>query len=270
MNLLIDIGNTRIKLGYATATGARNPEQTLALTPAELPLVLPWLQQQNLNPSRALIVSVAALEVEQQVSHLLESLHCPARWIHSSHACPLVYNGYDRPDQLGADRWLALIGVLAQHQSTQTPIIHASFGTATTVDTVLPKKTTQAHDKALFSGGLILPGPQLMSDSLALNTAKLGQGLGQLQDFPSNTRAAISTGIASAQAGAVLRQWQLAQALGLGAPRLVCSGGGWELVQLEMEKAYARQQHQLHLALQPIYQQPTPVLDGLAYMATQY
>ena len=270
MNLLVDIGNTRIKLGYATSAGHHNPEQTLALTPTDLPLVLPWLQQHHLTPTRALIVSVAALAVEQQVMQLLESIHCPTLWLSSAHPCPLLRNGYDQPEQLGADRWLALIGVLAQHQSAHTPILHASFGTATTIDTVLPKKTDHASEKALFSGGLILPGPQLMADSLALNTAKLGQGVGTLQDFPSNTRAAISTGIAGAQAGAVLRQWQLTHALGLGAPILVCSGGGWNLVQQEMEKAYACQRHQLHLALQPIYHQPTPVLDGLAYMATQY
>ena len=128
MNLLIDIGNTRLKIGYALADGTRPQHLSLAITPAELPLLLPWLQQHHLQPQRALLVSVATIEVEQQVAALLQSISCPTRWLSSIHPCPLLHNGYDRPEQLGADRWLALIGVLAQQQHLHRPVVHASFG----------------------------------------------------------------------------------------------------------------------------------------------
>lgn len=266
MNLLIDIGNTRIKFGYALANGTHLPHQTLAVTASELAQLTPWLTQHNLHPKRALIISVASPEIEQRVLSLLHAIHCEAIWLNSLSHCPLLHNGYDHPEQLGADRWFALIGVLQPHLATTRPLIHASFGTATTIDTVLPATSTK---RAVFSGGLILPGPQLMYESLATKTAKLGYGIGDIDFFPSNTRAAISTGIAGAQAGAVMRQWQLVYELQIGAPLLICSGGGWELVQQEVERAHAYQRRQLALPAECIYYQPTPVLDGLAYMATQ-
>lgn len=267
MNLLIDIGNTRIKFGYALASGERCHAHTVALTPDELDQLIPWLSQHHLQPKRALLISVAKVEVEQQILQLLQAIGCPVICLNSAQACAILRNGYDQPNQLGADRWLALIGVLTQHQAQARPIVHASFGTATTVDTVC---AATSKESALFKGGLILPGPQLMYESLATKTAKLGQGPGAILDFPTHTRAAISTGIAAAQAGAVLRQWQLTLKLGLGVPLLICSGGGWELVHAEVERAYLQQQLQLGLQPEPLVYQPTPVLDGLAYMATQY
>lgn len=266
MNLLIDIGNTRIKFGYALTGSAHLQPHTLAVTASELTQLSTWLAHYQLHPKRALIISVAKPEVEQLVLSLLHAIHCEAIWLNSLSYCPLLHNGYDQPEQLGADRWFALIGVLQTHLATTRPLIHASFGTATTIDTVLPATATQ---KAIFNGGLILPGPQLMYESLATKTAKLGYGIGNMDSFPNNTRAAISTGIASAQAGAVMRQWQLVYELQVGPPLLVCSGGGWELVQQEVERAHAYQRHQLALPAECIYYQPTPVLDGLAYMATQ-
>lgn len=267
MNLLIDIGNTRIKFGYALASGERCHAHTVALTPDELDQFIPWLNQRHLQPKRALLISVAKAEVEQRILQLLQDIACPVIWLNSAQPCAILRNGYDQPNQLGTDRWLALIGVLMQHQALARPIVHASFGTATTVDTLCSATSTET---ALFKGGLILPGPQLMYEALATKTAKLGQGPGALLDFPTHTRAAISTGIAAAQAGAVLRQWQLALELDLGVPLLVCSGGGWELVHTEIKQAYLQRQQQLQLRPEKLLYQPTPVLDGLAYMATQY
>ena len=43
MSLLIDIGNTRIKVGYADADGIRQPHHTIALTHAELSQLPLWL-----------------------------------------------------------------------------------------------------------------------------------------------------------------------------------------------------------------------------------
>lgn len=266
MNLLIDIGNTRIKFGYALATGERCVQHTLAVIPQDLDQFVPWLQHHGLQPKRALLISVAKADVEQQVLQVLQGIGCDIIWLDATQPCDRLRNGYDQPSQLGADRWLSLIGVLVHHHALARPIVHASFGTATTVDTIRAATSTES---ALFQGGLILPGPQLMYEALATKTAKLGQGSGMLLDFPTHTRAAISTGIAAAQAGAVLRQWQLALDLGLGVPLLVCSGGGWALIQTEMEQAYQQRQRQLQLTPEALRYQPTPVLDGLAYMATQ-
>lgn len=267
MSLLIDIGNTRIKIGYADPDGIRQTSHSVALTHDQLHEVLPWLRQHGLQPSHALGISVASVQLKNQLEQLLQQVQCDCYWLDSTTPCPLLQNQYENPQQLGSDRWLGLIGVLALHHHTPAkPIIHISFGTATTIDTAMP--ATNQHT-AQFIGGLILPGPQLMYDSLALNTAQLGAGQGDLFTFPKNTRAAISSGIAGAQAGAMLRQWYAAFACSQQAPLVVCSGGGWDLVKEEVQNAYLDTLKRLQLPHLPIIEQATPVLDGLAYMATQ-
>lgn len=263
MTLLIDVGNTRIKVGYS------NTSLTLAIAHNDYTQILPWLQDHALVPKKALGICVSSMALAQKIEQLLTSIHCAMHWLDATLPCALLHNNYEAPQRLGADRWLALIGVLSQHpqQRLNRPIIHASFGTATTVDAVIPPNKPQG--KAQFIGGLILPGPQLMYDSLARNTAQLGHGLGETQPFPKNTRAAISSGISGAQAGAVLRQWQLTWNKQLGPPLLVCSGGGWELVHQEMIYAYTQQLQSLELTFEAPLWQPTPVLDGLDYISKQ-
>lgn len=267
MNLLLDIGNTRIKVGYADHSGHRDPTLSAAFIHSELDHLTDWLKQHALRPQQALGVSVAAPELTEQVDKILHRFDCSTKWLDGTSLCPILSNGYEAPERLGADRWLGLIGVLTQQNpSAHRPLVHVSFGTATTVDTILP---ATSHQPARFVGGLILPGPQLMYDALALNTAKLGKGIGTINEFPTNTRSAISSGIAAAQTGAVLRQWQLAQQDQQVAPLLVYSGGGAELIKAELLRAYRQQLNLLNLDPESALWQPTPVLDGLAYMATQ-
>lgn len=268
MTLLIDIGNTRIKLGYANAEGQRQTPHTVALAHSDLDQLLPWLKQHSLLPQRALGIYVSSNALAKRVEQQLALIGCVVHWLDATISCPLLQNTYERPELLGADRWLALIGILAQQQThAKRPMVHASFGTATTVDTVLP---ATLNDIAQFIGGLILPGPKLMYDALTLNTAMLGKGIGAIESFPTNTRAAISSGVSAAQSGAVIRQWQLTWQKRYGTPILVCSGGGWELIQAEVTNAHAQQLSLLNLALEPVLWQPTPVLDGLSYMTTIY
>lgn len=263
MTLLIDVGNTRIKVGHT------NSALTLAIAHDHAEQMLSWLKFQELKPEKALGICVSSAAIKQKIAQLLLTINCSVHWLDATLACSLLHNNYEEPQRLGADRWLALIGVLSKQpqQHLNRPIIHASFGTATTVDTIMPP--SHLEQKAQFIGGLILPGPKLMFDSLALSTAQLGNGGGAIQDFPTNTRAAISSGISAAQAGAVLRQWQLTCTTPFGAPLLVCSGGGWELIKEELTQAYKQQQHLLHLAPESPHWQPTPVLDGLNYISTK-
>jgi type III pantothenate kinase len=108
-----------------------------------------------------------------------------------------VRNAYERPEQLGADRWAALIGARSLHPGS-TLVVMA--GTATTVDLL--------DGQGLFRGGLILPGLDLMRRSLARNTAQLDLLPGEFRDTPTNTADAIFSGCLSAQAGAVERMFQ--------------------------------------------------------------
>src|SRR3546814_18446318 len=65
---------------------------------------------------------------------------------------------------------------LAQHAKSQ-PLLLASFGTATTLDTLGAERpagsTNESQGNLVFYGGLILPGPALMRSALATGTANL-------------------------------------------------------------------------------------------------
>ncbi|OYV49213.1 MAG: pantothenate kinase, partial [Burkholderiales bacterium 21-58-4] len=134
-------------------------------------------------------------------------------------------------------------------------------GTATTIDTLGPRLR--------FEGGLILPGPELMRTTLAQATANLPQAQGATAAYPTDTHGAIATGIAAAQAGAVLRQWLTGLEHYGSPPRVYSAGGGWPIVRQETIALLAAAQTRLGLPITPIEWLPAPVLDGLARLACE-
>lgn len=275
--LLIDAGNTRVKFGWMRRRhhGLREAG-TLALGHAELARLPEWLATRPLAPDEAVGVSVAGEAVAAQIERILMlRRNIPVRWLRSSAQAAGITNLYERPEQLGNDRWISLVG-LSRH--TPGAAILASFGTATTVDTLgplhgparaLPAGADMQAESRRFEGGIILPGPELMRRSLASGTAGLPYAQGDSVAFPRSTHSAISSGIAAAQAGAVVRQWRCAfDSLGL-VPQVFCTGGGWPLVADEVTAALARAQADRRLP--PVAPQwlDAPVLDGLAALAQE-
>lgn len=272
--LLVDAGNTRIKFGWLRRGQNRRSPDTLALSHAELSQLPQWLTQLPSMPDAALGVCVASEAVATLIEHTLQP-SITMHWLRSSAYAAGVMNLYDHPEQLGNDRWIALIG-LGGH--TRSAALLASFGTATTVDTLGPLSAAEhaplsdldeQTESRRFEGGLILPGPELMRQSLANGTAGLPYAQGASVAFPRNTHTAISSGIAAAQAGAVIRQWRYAlDTLGV-APTVYCSGGGWPLVADEVEAALRRAQADNGLPPSAPHWLDAPVLDGLAALAGQ-
>ena len=265
--LLIDAGNTRVKFGWLRRHHDRREPATLALAHNELDSLPEWLAALPQPPEQALGVSVAGADLAAQVEQQLQrQSHVSVRWLHSGARAAGITNLYEHPEQLGNDRWVALLGLSTY---TASAAVLASFGTATTIDTLGPAAGTGSEERR-FEGGLILPGPELMRKSLATGTAGLPYAHGSSVAFPRNTHAAISSGIAAAQAGAVVRQWRCAlDVLGV-APQLYCSGGGWPLVAGEVTAALARTQQDLGLPDAPPRWLDAPVLDGLACMAARH
>ena len=142
-----------------------------------------------------------------------------------------------------------------------TGFLLASFGTATTLDCV--------SADGVFEGGAILPGPAMMRAALAAGTAALPLAQGPAVAFPLDTQQAITTGVAAAQAGAVLRQWLAALQRFGAAPRLYVTGGGWPEVQAETRRLLAHAAAAMNCAAPQPCLLDHPVLDGLARLATQ-
>lgn len=261
MKLLMDVGNSRVKLGWLAQDGTREPAAA-ALPREDLATQLSaWLAALPTPPALALGVNVGGDDVARTLTTALQAVGCPVQWQTAQPRTLGLVNGYREPQRLGADRWLSLVGLWAHPRHRPVPgarpcvRILATFGTATTVDTL----TADGR----FVGGLILPGVQLMLDALARGTAQLPLAGGPAADFPDHTDAAIMSGVLAAQTGAVVRQCRLALArFPEAAVQVAVAGGAWPTVGPELAEALAG----LALAGAPQVLD-NPVLDGLAMLA---
>jgi type III pantothenate kinase len=218
--LAIDVGNTRLKWAqYASpqpgavliAHGAVFLETIDSLADAD------WKALSA--PSSMLGCIVAGEAVKRRVEEQLELWDVEPRWVVSTREACGVSNGYDHPNRLGVDRWVAMIG--ARHRvlarGRPRPVLVVMVGTAVTVDAV--------DAGGRFLGGLILPGFGLMLRALEMGTAGLKAPTGEAVDFPTNTSDALMSGGADALAGAVERMYRKLRARTGEEPALIMSGG---------------------------------------------
>jgi type III pantothenate kinase len=218
--LAIDVGNTRLKWAlYASpqpgavllAQGAVFLETIDSLAETDWKALPP--------PSSMLGCVVAGEGVKRRVEEQLEIWDLEPRWVVSSREACGLRNGYDHPNRLGVDRWVAMIG--ARHrvlaQGAPRPVLVVMVGTAVTVDAI----DAQGH----FLGGLILPGFGLMLRALEMGTAGLKAPTGEAVDFPTNTSDALMSGGADALAGAVERMHRKLRARAGQEPALIMTGG---------------------------------------------
>jgi len=218
--LAIDVGNTRLKWAqYAS------PQRGAALM-AHGAVFLETIDQladtdwKNISPPGSMLGSIVAGEgIKRRVEEQMELWDIAPRWVVSAAHAAGVTNGYDHPNRLGTDRWVALIGawqrVLAG--GTPRPALVVMVGTAVTVDAL---DTT-----GRFLGGLILPGFGLMLRALEMGTAGLKAPTGEVVDFPTNTSDALMSGGAHAMAGAVESMYRRLMARTGQEPLLLLTGG---------------------------------------------
>ncbi|MCX5592228.1 type III pantothenate kinase [Alcaligenes endophyticus] len=277
MNLLVDAGNTRIKFGWCCAANPTSTIPNLAVLPDqlnELPALLTQagapLSYWKSQPAKihAIGVNVAGGAIQRRLEQAIAALgFTHIEWLSSQESRYGLRNRYAVASQLGTDRWVALLGLHAHTLSDNTlssqPLILASFGTATTVDTLSPQNQQKERE---FPGGLILPGPSLMLQSLHQSTAQLPLAGGPSLAYPQDTLSAISSGVAASQVGAVLRQWHQGLLHYGRAPSVYLSGGGLDLIYPELQQALQQAYQQLGLRSTSATLLPVPVLQGMAYI----
>ena len=218
--LAIDVGNTRLKWAlYADAA----PGAALLRQGAVFLETIDNLAEGDWRelpaPDTMLGCVVAGEAVRRRVEEQMEVWDFAPRWVVPSAGEAGISSGYDHPNRLGADRWVALVGARARVLAggPARPALVVMVGTAVTVDAL----DANGH----FLGGLILPGFGLMLSALEMGTAGLKVPTGEVVDFPTNTSDALMSGGASAIAGAIERQARrLTQRTGQ-APLLLMSGG---------------------------------------------
>jgi type III pantothenate kinase len=197
MNLLIDMGNTRLKwavgnnLDIVSGLPIANAEINRAA------LIQLW---QDITPLDQLAIScVSNSQLFDVVISVASELWPGITLIQAKSEAQRfgISNAYQEPEKLGVDRWLSMI---AGFQLYSKALCIVDCGTAITVDVI--------DNSGQHLGGLISPGLQLMKEALAKGTENL-----QLSEttFPfglaTNTDAAIYNGTLSAACGLI--EWVL-------------------------------------------------------------
>jgi len=243
--LAIDVGSSRVKLGWFPAAGACEGEKPASLPIAATPLSIPaevfcvehrdrsaeeWTAAVdacfNELPPTSEIVCVVASVHRGIAEKLLTRLQLrPWKKLFSLRATdlPLTVNVAE-PEKVGIDR---LLGALAVNQLRRphSAAIAIDMGTATTVDLI-------GVDGA-FEGGAIVAGPTLALAALHAGTASLPQLNASVLAAPPTAvgKSTIDAMASGAYWGAIGAVRELSRQLALGCPgepQLFLTGGGAE------------------------------------------
>jgi len=191
--LVLDCGHSRLAWGLAAERGwvARGavPNQeigTLALRS--------W---QNMpRPMSAVGVNVAGEATRVRVEAQLTRWRTMPVWLTATEEACGVRNGYAHPSQLGADRWASLVAARtrASTELFPSPCVVVNVRTAISIDAL--------DASGVFRGGIVVPGLNLMMQSLAANTS-LKMPPGRYDDFPVSNADALASGAVQAVCGAI-------------------------------------------------------------------
>lgn len=166
MQLLIDVGNTRIKWLLLAAPSA--DLKLLNYTDVnhgvlnELADFLNDLKTENVS------VLVAAVNQSNELLALLESYSFHSIFYAKTKDRQAgVTNSYSLPERMGIDRWLAMIAgyTLINQQASSDGVIVVDAGSALTIDVV---DTSGQH-----LGGYIVPGLRMAQKALFANTERV-------------------------------------------------------------------------------------------------
>ena len=247
MILAIDAGNSRVKWAWLERAG---PGAELSWSSVSTVSLIEFAaSSDHVNPfsitheapESIVISNVAGDGAHQLLVNWTSIFDAEPLWLWGEAERCGVRSRYERPEQLGPDRWAALVAARALHNG---PCLVVNAGTATTVDMLAEDGT--------FLGGAILPGVELMRFVLHEHTGRLPMSEGAYSDTPRNTLDAIESGCRHAQAGAVERIYRVFRDVELNPLCIVSGGAGLTLVdQLSMPRRYVE----------------NLVLDGLARIA---
>ena len=226
MNLLIDIGNSRIKWCLHD-----NIENKFASVGAMVydKSVLKELFCEHwdhlASPSRVLISNVSGLDIVEKLDAWIEK----AWQVNTEYVKPEAHsygvrNAYLDYSKLGVDRWMTIVAAWHRYQRYQEAICIVDCGTAMTIDGI--SKSGQ------HLGGLIIPGYTMMQEVLANNTSDINtvRKTSPSFNFSNSTEQAVNSGCCLAMLAIIDRVVTSMKNDGDGQVRCIITGGNAELV----------------------------------------
>jgi type III pantothenate kinase len=193
MNLLVDIGNSRLKWGVTANHRVISGPFLVNNQINRQALIGVWKDLSS--PARIAVSCVGAKKLSELVRTVALELWPKVEIIHAHSMAQGfgVVNAYSNPEKLGVDRWLALVAVRNQYES---PACVVDCGTAITLDLL--------DDQGRHQGGMICPGLTLMKKSLSGGTESLEFSDAHYNLGPANfTEAAIHSGVLTAAVGMI-------------------------------------------------------------------
>jgi type III pantothenate kinase len=222
VNLLVDLGNSRLKWRIAGRGGATG---TILLS-GDWPSVLARDWSVLGRPDRVITVSVQSRDIESAYQRCVEGLwRVEPEYVRALGSCCGVIVGYADPSRLGPDRLIAMVGARAL---TSDPALVVDCGTAVTIDLL--------DGGGYHRGGWILPGLALMGSALYSRAAGLsGHALFvpsplERSEFGVDTHSGITEGARAAVAGAVVQAFKLATDRLERSPHCFITGGDSTIV----------------------------------------
>ena len=202
MNLLLDIGNSRLKWAcsdglHLTHHGAVVRDEQLFLALTEMWRVLP-------KPHAIVAANVVGDEFAQQLSRFiyeLWSLNVEYAAVTQGHLGLVV--AYPQPELFGVDRWLGLIAARHLYKGAVCVI---GCGTAVTIDVV--------DENGTHLGGVIAPGTGLMQQALVFRTEGVRRGVAASSKTASrvlgcDTQTGVERGALYAVAGLIIHTYEV-------------------------------------------------------------
>lgn len=193
MNLLVDIGNTRLKWGVSINGRIVSGAPLSNTEVSRQSLSDAW---KECSPPRHIALACVSSEIIAGLVYSVALELWPETKIirvkSQAHSFG-VTNAYLKPEKLGVDRWLSLVAVRHHYP---LPACIVDFGTAITIDLI--------DEQGRHQGGMICPGLTLMKKSLSAGTEALTFNESRYQLGPANaTDAAINSGVLTAVIGLV-------------------------------------------------------------------
>ena len=246
--LLLDIGNTFIKWGLLENhelifNGIMQNTQPLSTEFSHL------AKEIVKDIDLILIASVKSDDWNTRCAKIIsESFSCDVDFVYSESSAFDVQNSYGDPQQLGVDRWVAMI---AAYHELQSDVMVVDLGTAITIDAV--------DNNGHHLGGQIIPGIQLMlrcldkeTDRIKLPNMTLDSITKCTGMLATNTDDALVHGTFNAICGAIERMINDLKKNNY-QPKVLVTGGDARLLLDILDESY--------------HYRPNLVLEGLAIMA---
>jgi len=170
VNLLIDIGNSRIKWClYNSVENEFGSEGAMLHDKAELPAL--FSEQWGLldNPDRVVISNVSGQQLAESMDAWVDKKwQMKSEYVKTEAFSHGVSNAYSDYQELGVDRWMAIIAAWQRFRKEGKAVCVVDCGTATTIDGI------SASGQHL--GGYIIPGYSAMQEMLINNTSDIKMG----------------------------------------------------------------------------------------------